>query len=118
LNNKEFVDLFYKSKWGLKYLLFYFVELIIIKNRPFQIQYPTEGYGYSLLLFSMASKINKFSFSNLPCSKRTTDIAYFGHIRPNKGVENYVNAISILNGNLNIQLTLKVLGKYCTFLKV
>ena len=49
LNNNISVEIFYKSKWGLKYLFFYFVELISKKNCSFHLQYPTEGYGYSLL---------------------------------------------------------------------
>jgi glycosyltransferase involved in cell wall biosynthesis len=44
-------------------------------------------------------------------------LAYFGHIRPLKGIENFVNAVSIFKNNLNVQIIGQVLVKYMDFFK-
>lgn len=180
LNNTYEVQVFYKSKWKLRCLLSYFRELVNRKVEIYHMQYPTEGYGYSLtpfilavflrltgkmvittvhelssrnllayiytqfliffstkiivsnslelkhacrfifnskkvFLIPIASNITKSLFSEVPFNKRTTDLAYFGHIRPIKGIENFINAVNILKGNLNIQLIGQVLEKYKDF---
>lgn len=180
LTNKFKIELFYKSNWGVKYFLSYFKELINKKHKIYHIQYPTEGFGYSIVpliltislrligktviitihelssrnilayiytqlliffstkiivsnslelkhacrfifnkkkifLIPIASNINQSSFSNTPFNKRKIDLAYFGHIRPIKGIENFINAVYILKENLNVQLIGQVLNKYKDF---
>jgi glycosyltransferase involved in cell wall biosynthesis len=180
LTNKFQFELFHKSNWGVKYFLSYFRELINKKHKIYHIQYPTEGFGYSIVplvltislrligkiviitihelssrnilayiytqlliffstkiivtnslelkhacrfifnkkkifLIPIASNINQSSFSNAPFNKRTIDLAYFGHIRPIKGIENFINTVCILKENLNIQLIGQVLYKYQDF---
>ena len=151
--NNEYI-LFHKTNWSLKKFFEYIKEISKTKPRAIFLQYPTEGYGWSLLpqllcvYFSLFTKIqfnvvlhelsnrttkakfasypfrfsNKCIFtteyereyaikhffnkkkcftipiiSNIPKSNnklsfedRKFDLVYFGHIRPNKGLEDWL----------------------------
>lgn len=174
------VELFYRSKWGIKYFFNYLKELTAKKASIFHLQYPTEGYGYSMvplmliiclrlygkitivtihelssrnkaayiytqlmLLFSskvivsnvleckhanrfvfkrnkvfiipIASNIKKSNLSETNFSNRDVDLAYFGHIRPIKGIEGFITAIELLGKNHKVQLIGQSLPKYNDF---
>lgn len=172
------LELFYRSDWSFKYYLKYLRELLSTKSDLYHFQYPTEGYGYSLLpLLLIVSLIRKktivtiheissrnklayiytqliiffsnkiivsnrleekharrFVFynkkilvipisSNIQESKlsstifqdRETDLAYFGHIRPLKGIESFLHSISHFNKKIKIKLVGQVLEKYVDF---
>lgn len=181
INNYE-IKIFHKSEWKLTYLFKYFNELIEKKSKIYHMQYPTEGYGYSLLplflvlllrvsgknaittihelssrnrsayiytqfliffstrsivsnslelkharkfifnkkkvlLIPIASNIKKSVFADVEFDKRTIDLAYFGHFRPIKGIEGFINAVSIIGQNFNVQLIGQVLHKYSHYFK-
>lgn len=180
LNKKEefSFDLFYKSEWSLKYFLKYFKELLFKKADFYHFQYPTEGYGYSLLplflifllprkntvitihelssrnllayiytlllvffsktvivsnelekkhasrfLFNsnkikvipIASNINASDFSKNKFVDREIDLAYFGHIRPLKGIEDFIETVSFLPKNREVALIGQSLKNYELF---
>lgn len=180
MSNQIICEIFHKSNWKFKNFYSYLTELISKKGKIYHIQYPTEGYGYSLLplfltvflrlvgkkviitvhelssrnlmayvftqclvffankvivsnslelkhtrrfilnskkvlLIPIASNIKSSTFSDRELNNRTVDLAYFGHIRPIKGIEGFINAVSLLNRNLNIQLIGQALEKYKDF---
>lgn len=182
LKNNFEIKIFHKSNWRLKYLLKYFNELIEKKSKIYHIQYPTEGYGYSLVplflllllrisgkktittihelssrnrlayiytqfliffstrsivsnslelkharkfifnkkkvsLIPIASNIKKSLFANVEFDKRNVDLAYFGHFRPIKGIESFIDAVSIVRQNFNVQLIGQILPKYSYYFK-
>jgi glycosyltransferase involved in cell wall biosynthesis len=175
---KFHVDLFYKSDWGLKYYFKYLRELFKAKSDVLHFQYPTEGYGYSMLplmlfislfrkntvvtihelssrnrlayvytqllvffskrvivsnsleekharrfvfksekvsVIPIASNIQKSNFAEIEFKEREIDLAYFGHIRPIKGIESFLYTISLFKRKLNVQLIGQVLEKYVNF---
>lgn len=176
--NDSVIDLFYKDEWSIKSYKKYLKELLSQKADFYHLQYPTEGYGYSLvpllLLLSLARKktvvtlhelssrnrlayiysqllvffsnkvivtnsleekharrflfnankvhvipiasnIQKSTFSDVAFKERTVDLAYFGHIRPIKGIESFIHAVSLLEGKFNVQLIGQALERYLDF---
>lgn len=175
------IELFYKEKWGIKYIFSYLKEIRSKKTDIIHFQYPTEGYGYSilplllmlflpkkkliitihelskrrlkaklftlLLLFSNNTIIvtNEFEFnyikripllkrknifiinigSNIPASKnclkvfreRKFDLAYFGHIRPAKGLESFISVSKTINKTKKCVVIGQNLNKYQSYLE-
>lgn len=152
---------FVERNWSLRAAIGIFRRLLRLHPSHLVIQYPTQGYGWSLvphfiILFGWMTRryrsalsLHEFSslsrkarlslalisrfvshiiftteverdrarahwlfspavptsvigiLSNIPCTMRPpaftdrkTDIAYFGHIRPNKGLETYLDAVA------------------------
>lgn len=180
LNQKGIVavDLFYKSDWSIKLYFKYIREIYRSKCDVFHFQYPTEGFGYSmlplLLLISLfrkqtvvtvhelssrnmlayiytqiliffsnkvivsnnfekkhacrflfqtkkvnvipiASNIKESKFCTTSFGDRGIDLAYFGHIRPIKGIESFLKTVSLLNEKYKVQLIGQFLDKYSDF---
>ncbi len=149
------VDIFYEKKWSLRALFSYASRLRKHRSRVLNVQYPTQGYGWSIvppllcLLVkprrsvvtlhefsrrSFKAKCVSWSFflvadwvifttdneresgcktapwirpissviplaSSIPMMSsdfRDIDIAYFGHLRPDKGLEDFVAIIASL----------------------
>ena len=158
ISHKHNWGIYYKSDWSYKNIAKYIKDINKSKPTHLILQYPTQGYGWSLvphfmcIYFSLFSKIrfisviHEFSnatfknrlaemililFSNviivtndfenksirkcIPCKKniktihicsnitasstikdyneRIYDFIYFGHIRPNKGIEDFINLL-------------------------
>lgn len=181
--NKEsnIVELFYKKKWGIINLFSYTNEIKSKKANLIHFQYPTEGYGYSILpllmmLFlpkkkriitihelsnrTLKAKIftllllffnnniivtnevennyikkipilkRKKTFvinigSNIPAStnsfknfsERKFDLAYFGHIRPIKGLESFISVSKSLDASKKCVVIGQNLNKYQSYLE-
>ena len=181
--NKEsdIVELFYKKKWGVINLFSYIKEIKSKKADLIHFQYPTEGYGYSILplllmLFlpkkkriitihelsnrTLKAKIftllllflnnniivtnevennyikkipilkRKKTFvinigSNIPAStnsfknfsERKFDLAYFGHIRPVKGLESFISVSKSLDASKKCVVIGQNLNKYQSYLE-
>jgi glycosyltransferase involved in cell wall biosynthesis len=172
------VGLFYKSDWSLKCYFKYLKQLFSTKSDVYHFQYPTEGYGYSMLpllllvslfrkktvltvhelssrnilayvytqllmffsnrvivsnsfeqnharrlafksekvsVIPIASNIQKSNFVEIDFKEREVDLAYFGHIRPIKGIENFIHTVSLLDRNYRVQLIGQALEKYIVF---
>ena len=174
-------SLYYSNKWGLNELINKIKVINSYKSKYIIMQYPTQGYGWSILPqllaiyysfftrkkfitvlhefsqrtfkaklatipFLFSNRIiftNKFEkdFANkiLPCRKemyhivkifsnisspsvinkysnRDYDICYFGHIRPLKGLEDFVEVISNLNEK-KILIVGQVLNEYKDYAK-
>jgi glycosyltransferase involved in cell wall biosynthesis len=171
--NIEFniVELYHKKKWGINNLFSYLREIKLTKADIFHFQYPTEGYGFSILplllmlflpkkkliitiheltnrtlkakLFTVSllffnnsiivtnmielNYLKKIPFikrkkiyvinigSNIPASKNSTrdfmlrkfDLAYFGHIRPIKGLEGFI----LMSRNLGFSKKSVIIGQ-------
>jgi glycosyltransferase involved in cell wall biosynthesis len=175
-NDSIDAQLFYQKNWSLSFILNY---LKLIRSSNAQIvhfQYPTEGYGYSLLplfliflirrqkviltvhefsnrtlkaklvtflmiLFSNRiivtnefehKAISKYLLfkrdkihiinigSNIPVSenaangfeRRKIDLTYFGHIRPNKGLDSFISLVEKLDSTRIIRIVGQRLSKY------
>lgn len=171
-------DLFFKSEWSLKFFGKYFQEIKSRKSDFYHLQYPTEGYGYSLLplllffflpkkktivtvhelssrnflaymytllliLFSgkvivsnvleqkhaerflinkkkvkvipIASNIKASIFSKRNFTDRKIDLACFGHIRPLKGIEDFIETTTLLNNSHNCAIIGQSLKRYESF---
>lgn len=152
-------DLYYKDKWSLINFNRYFKDLKSKSFDFYHLQYPTEGYGYSLVpllliaflprkktivtihelssrnflayvytllliflartvivsnelerlhasrflvnkkkvrIIPIASNIKASEFSGKKFEEREIDLACFGHIRPLKGIEEFIKAVSML----------------------
>lgn len=179
-HRKNEIEVFVKSNWKIKNIFLYTKELISRKVDIYHMQYPTEGYGYSMVplvliiflrlarkkvivtihelssrnilayiytqllvffavkvivtnrlelkhacryifksrkvtLIPIASNIKQSEFSDNKFDRRYVDVAYFGHIRPIKGIEDFLNTISLLNRNLKSQLIGQVPKNYEDF---
>jgi len=165
ISKEKGFSLFYKEKWNIKYLLKYIDEILNTGSSYICLQYPTQGYGWSLLphilvaFFSIFTKKqtivclhefsessfkskfcscifllfgNKIVFTNeyekeyasklfpymrkkievikicsnivrtnniKPLSEREYDFIYFGHIRPQKGIEEFLITMESLLEN-------------------
>jgi glycosyltransferase involved in cell wall biosynthesis len=179
INQKDIqVELYYKQFWSLKYLLKYFRELKNKRVDIYHFQYPTEGYGYSLLpllllllllnkktivtihelssrnflallytlilmliakkviltnnfeklfatkLFVKKSKITVIEIasniiesldSGRDIRDRKFDLAYFGHIRPLKGIEDFLSTVSKLGKDYRVIIIGQKLDNYLDF---
>lgn len=173
------VEVFYKSEWRIRKIISYFRQLMKTKADFFHMQYPTEGYDYSLLplllIFLLRGKnkivtihelssrnffayvytqflillsnkvivsneeerkhavrflINKRKVSIIPIGSNITpsvffnksfmerkiDLIYFGHIRPLKGIEDFIEMVSLAKfGDFNVVIIGQVLPKYELF---
>lgn len=175
------LELFYKEKWGIKHIFSYLKEIRSKKTDIIHFQYPTEGYGYSILplllmLFLPKKKLiitihelsnrtfkariftllmlffnnriivtNEIEYnflkkipvlkskhifiinigSNISSSKnhlkdfskRKYDLAYFGHIRPTKGLESFISVSKTLDLTKKCVIIGQNLNKYQSYLQ-
>ncbi|MGJ1436877.1 hypothetical protein [Sphingobacterium siyangense] len=172
------IDLFYKDTWSLKYLINYIRELLSRKSNFYHLQYPTEGYGYSVLplllllllpyhkrivtihefssrnlsayiytgflvffsaktivtnaleykhacrftlnkkkvhVIPIASNISASANANRKFSDREIDLAYFGHIRPIKGLEDFIYTRGLIKQRINCKIIGQSLDNYRDF---
>lgn len=168
-------DVFIKSEWSLKFFPKYLKALKATKSDFFHLQYPTEGYGYSMVpllliaflprkktivtvhelsnrnflayvytlmliffarkvivsnelerkhtcrfllnkhkvvVIPIASNIKASEFASRKMEDRTVDLACFGHIRPLKGIEDFIETVSILPGEPKALIIGQSLKKY------
>lgn len=68
-----------------------------------------------VFLIPIASNIKKSVFPEKEFENRKVDLAYFGHIRPIKGIEAFIDAVSILNKNVTVKIIGQSLEKYKDF---
>jgi glycosyltransferase involved in cell wall biosynthesis len=171
-------ELFHKSDWSLRFFLNYYNELRSKQLDFYHFQYPTEGYGYSILplllvillpyrktiitvhelssrnllayfytivliffsknvivsneieqaharkfifnkkkvkIIPVASNIKTSSFAKRTFAEREIDLCYFGHIRPIKGIEDYIETVSFLSKSIKPVLIGQLLEKYRLF---
>ncbi len=175
-SDKIDVRLFYRKEWAIRLLIRYLNQIKSINASIIHFQYPTEGYGFSLLpllliLFIKKEKviltihefsnrtlkakmvtylmllfcdkiivtnsyehhaISKFPLlrknkihiinigSNIPVSvnaangfeRRKIDLTYFGHIRPNKGLDSFISLVEKLDSTRIIRIVGQRLPKY------
>lgn len=67
-----------------------------------------------IVIIPIGSNISK-SDLNIHFQDRNIDLAYFGHIRPIKGIESFLEAVSKLNSKFKIKIIGQVLEKYLSF---
>lgn len=172
------VALFNRQDWKIKNYFKYLRDLLKLHGNIYHFQYPTEGYGYSLVplmligsllgkkkivtvhelssrnklayiytqiliflsnktivankleykhasrfvfdskkihVIPIGSNIQKSNLANSLFEDRKIDLAYFGHIRPIKGIESFLHTASLLKCNWNIKIIGQVLNKYIDF---
>jgi glycosyltransferase involved in cell wall biosynthesis len=172
------VSVFAKKDWRLRMLLKYIQELKAQAYDIYHLQYPTEGYGYSLLplflifllrnrhtvvtihelssrnfsaylytlfLIMLSGKVivsneyerkyatrflfNKQKVTVIPIAsnidpspssernfvERAVDVAYFGHIRPMKGLEVFLETLASFGTKVNVAVIGQSLPKYLGF---
>jgi glycosyltransferase involved in cell wall biosynthesis len=67
-------------------------------------------------IVAIGCNIEKSKSSDVLFRDRSIDLGYFGHIRPFKGIEKYLQTVSLINNdNWNIKIIGQVLPKYSTF---
>lgn len=94
-------------------LLIFFSNRIIVSN-SLEKQHACRFIFNSskVSVIPIASNIQKSNFSEVVFNKRSIDLAYFGHIRPLKGIENFMNVVSLLKSKFDIQLIGQTLENY------
>jgi glycosyltransferase involved in cell wall biosynthesis len=167
--------LYHKLSWSFRYIWRYLTEIKSLKADLIHIQYPTEGFGYSILplalmwllpkrrliltvheysrrtvkakLFTwllicsanivlvsneeekdiikqqwslgrknvsvipIGSNIPKSKFANKAFEERGIDFAYFGHIRPLKGIEAFISAVRSLTNSKSSPKRFAIIGQ-------
>jgi glycosyltransferase involved in cell wall biosynthesis len=66
-------------------------------------------------IIPIASNIVQSNYSNREFEERKIDLAYFGHIRPIKGIEEFLNAVSTIKNVKEVAIIGQKLEKYSDF---
>lgn len=70
-----------------------------------------------VFIIPIGSNIQESDWSNTRFTDRKIDLAYFGHIRPIKGLESFLKTVLLIDKKWNVNLIGQVLDKYLDFYK-